>query len=347
MPISKAYELPDKKKFPELYKKAGGLFSKNTKKLGDAIANYARENMSPNEAKKILNFLDIQGRKELSFSQIKEDLPNMCSNGWVREVEFILALQGGEIEKKDILKLKTSFLSSEQHRSTIWKAASEKNKNFLLLIGETMQDAGTPITKQDIVKTRMFYKSSGENGRAKDFHGRVIVVAAMNGNLNQVKAVVEINGEKLGKKDLMHSISYDEASENFHSVTNESIAFTALKNGQLDVVEQILTDEETFLCVKDVLNNFMKSKYISDESLGELLISPVFKDTSENIEKMWKELPDRFKTSTENQKSYKTALSKVACSEHKKELAAKTKNAAKALNKGGVAAALKKTGAIR
>ena len=95
MAESKAYELPDKKKFPELYKKTGGLFKrKDTTKLSEAIASYARENLTAKDATNLLNFLNGQGHENLSPSQIKYNLTKTCDKGYVREAEFVLALQG-------------------------------------------------------------------------------------------------------------------------------------------------------------------------------------------------------------------------------------------------------------
>ncbi len=334
MTRTRAYELPNKKKNPELYKGAG-MF--NAAKFGIDIGIYARNNMSPEEAKSIEHFLVKQGKDRLKPKQIKNRLSDPHIITHIREVEFILALQGGKIEKKDIFK-PAPFITPA------CDAANNKNKDIFLQLGEVMCDSGNPITKQDILETRLFFK--GKSGKSID-KGRIIAIAAIKGNLDQVKAVVEMNGEKLGKEDLMLPISKEEAGRYNSSYANKSIAVAALENNSFDTVEQILTEEGASLCVKDVLSDFKAMEgeevltsypgvYLPSVSetdskcLEKLLISPVFKDTSENITEMWKELPDEFKTSKENQKAYQTALGKAKYVD--------AKNAAKALNKAGIAA---------
>ena len=168
----------------------------------------------------------------------------------------------------------------------------------------------------------------------------------MNGNLDNVKTIVEMNGEKLGKKDLMLSISHDEIYGSIHSKTNESIAFSALRNNSFDAVEQILTEEGTSLCVNDVLSDFMRGEAFYTP-LGKLLASPVFKDSSKNIEEMWEQLPDDYKNSTINQKAYNIAIGKGKVNDLKKEKEdnqSKSEAAAKALNKGNIVAIKSKSG---
>ncbi|MCK5296779.1 MAG: hypothetical protein KAJ75_07795 [Alphaproteobacteria bacterium] len=341
MPESKAYELPSKEKYPELYKKTVGLFKKDTAKFADAIINYAKEDLQPYETAGIYGFIERQGHENLKPNKIKEELPYSCGAGYIREAEFVLTLQGQKIEKEDIL------ISNEGY-SVIYKTAIE-DRNQLLWLGETMHDAGTPITKKDMIEPKVFYKTSYKDGKKKENEGLVIAGAAINGNLDQVKAIVEMNNEKLTKDDLMFDVS-DEAGEH----RRNSIAFVALKTGQFDIVEQILTEEGTFLSVDDVMYDFKnidQNKHYSGKSrqsiaeekkcLGRLLTSPVFKDTSENITKMWKELPDEFKTSAENQKTYQTALKNIKSHDIKKEKEEKksqARAAAKALNKAGITA---------
>ncbi len=317
MPESKAYELPDKEKYPKLYKKTGGLFNKDTKKLSEAIASYARKNLSVKETDGIVRFLNVQGHKNLQPSQIKDNLPKLYKEGCVREVDFVLALQGEKIEKKDIFKVK------EDSVSAICQAAScNRNNNILLWVGESMYDAGTPITKDDIFDNKTCRRLDMPIKRdQRTYKGRVIAIAATDGNLKQVKAIVEMNGEKLGKKDLMCPISQDETFGNL-SNAKESIAFVALRINSFDAVEQILTEEGTTICVKDVLSDFMKNRYVDNKDLNRLLFSPVFKDTAENIEEMKKQLPERYFKKTKED----------------------AKNAAKALNKAGIASIKAKAG---
>ena len=209
-----------------------------------------------------------------------------------------------------------------------------------------MRDAGTPITKNDIMERKSYYKFSFPIDKKHDLKGRVLAIATMNGNLDNVKTIVEMNGEKLGKKDLMLSISHDEIYGSIHSKTNESIAFSALRNNSFDAVEQILTEEGTSLCVNDVLSDFMRGEAFYTP-LGKLLASPVFKDSSKNIEEMWEQLPDDYKNSTINQKAYNIAIGKGKVNDLKKEKEdnqSKSEAAAKALNKGNIVAIKSKSG---
>lgn len=336
MANSKAYKLPSKEKHPELYKKVGRLFNKNTVKFANAIEKYVRSNLAPKNAEEVLMFLSSQGRNNLKPEQIKENLAELCKEVKVREAEFVLALQGGKLTKEDMC-----YCNEHSEETPLWKAAKHYNENKpLLTIAEILHDAGEPLTKKDLT-TNKKHKKEHEGT------GNLIAVAAAHGSIDQVKTIVEMNGEKLTKQDLMVSVS----SYEYAKFEHQSIAVAALRNGQFGIVEQILTEEETSLCVKDIYNDIASMGnhfYMNEEKdcLRRILVSPVFKDSSKNIEKMWKQLPDDFKTSTENQKSYKTALKNAASYDLEKKAAddrTQARSAAKALNKGNITAMKAKT----
>ncbi|MCK5296780.1 MAG: hypothetical protein KAJ75_07800, partial [Alphaproteobacteria bacterium] len=332
-----------KEKYPELYKKTGRLFNKDTTKFAKVITNYAKENLSPSDATNMLNFLNGQGKENLQPSKIKDNLPKICGSIYIREAEFALALQGEKIEKKDIFKVKDSY-SRRPCSSAISKVAEYHDKNYLLLIGEVMHDAGTPITKKDLTEQKIYYKCGVPKNGIYELKGRVIAISAINGSLEQVKDIVEINGEKLGKKDLMLQITEDERHGTFRSKTNESIVSSSLRSDSFDTVEKILTEEGTFLSVNDVLSDFTQREPF-DNNLGKLLTSPVFKDSTKNIEEMWKQLPDNYKNSTENQQAYNIAIGKANDLKKKtEENRSKAEAVAKALNKGNIAAMKSKAG---
>lgn len=317
-PTSKAYELPNKKKFPKLYK-TEGFFSKSkkdTKKLGDAIKKYARENLPPNEAKNLQNFVQIQGEERLFKKDILCTLHKLVKKRYIREVEFVLALQGEKLEKKDM------FYQYDKADTPLWEVASHTNltggSDPFIVVAETLRDADNPLTKNDLLENKKY-------GYHDCTIGKLIAIAASRGNLDQIKKIVEMNGEKLTKQDLMLQISTEESA----MFENDTIALAALRARKFNVVEQILTEEEKTLCINDVfkIDKHAVIKRDRGDAFVKLLTSPVFKDTSKNISEMWERIPDNCKNSGKNQKIYKTAVIKAT---------------AQSLNKGNIAA-IKKT----
>ncbi|MCK5295420.1 MAG: hypothetical protein KAJ75_00895 [Alphaproteobacteria bacterium] len=336
MPESKAYKLPNKEKFPELYKKIGGLFKKGTKKLGDVIENYALENMQPQEASNIQNFLNIQGKEKLKKEAIFSNLAEYVGKGLTREIEFVLELQGEKLKKEDMLKHynEPNYMPCT-HYSPLWRAVNYDDKNKkkpLLVAAETLYDIGEPLTKEDFL-TEKRHVSYNVN------QSKLIKAACKHGSLDQVKTIVEMNGEKLTKKDLMSPTSGENPFDR-----NRSIAFTTLRNNQFDVVEQVLTEEGKTLCINDVIDDFKElgktSHNDKSKALSRFLSSSVFKDTSENIKEMWKVLPDEFKTTSSKNYCKKAISSNMS----KEKLTDAAKSAAKALNKAGIASIKSKAG---
>ncbi|MCK5295306.1 MAG: hypothetical protein KAJ75_00320 [Alphaproteobacteria bacterium] len=325
MSSSKAYELPDKKKYPELYKSDGFMRTK----LHDAIKNYSYEHMHSSKADDIDRFLTFFEKGNIKPSKIKEKLPELCKGGRILEAEFVLALQGEKLKKEDILNLKSNGYSA------LWNSTEEES--YLIRLCDVMQRAGDSITKQDMVETKKYNKNmtslvDGSVHTIGTIESSIIAVAAIRDNLDNVKDIIEMNGEKLTKQDLIATISEDEANDNrIINYKGNSIACVALRRENFDVVEQILTEEGTTLSIKDVMNG---KKY--KHEIGRLFSSPVFKDTTKNIHEAWEDLPEGYKKTERNQDGYKTAIGRAKAGDAKK--------AAQALNKGGIAALKKAAG---
>ena len=325
MSSSKAYELPDKKKYPELYKSDGFMRTK----LHDAIKNYSYEHMHSSKADDIDRFLTFFEKGNIKPSKIKEKLPELCKGGRILEAEFVLALQGEKLKKEDILNLKSNGYSA------LWNSTEEES--YLIRLCDVMQRAGDSITKQDMVETKKYNKNmtslvDGSVHTIGTIESSIIAVAAIRDNLDNVKDIIEMNGEKLTKQDLIATISEDEANDNrIINYKGNSIACVALRRENFDVVEQILTEEGTTLSIKDVMN---EQVYNSD--IGKLFSSPVFKDSSKNIQEAWKKIPEELKRTKENHNGYKTAIEKARIDD--------AKNAAKDLNKANIAALKKAAG---
>ena len=249
----------------------------------------------------------------------------MCKGGRILEAEFVLALQGEKLKKEDIL--------NGNDNSALLSSTRE---DALLKLGSVMQRAGDPITKQDMVKARSYNEKHLIDGKTLTvgIDGvKMLSVAAISGILDQVKNVAEMNGEKLTKQDLMATVSKDEVEKKklLTPFKSNNIACLALRTGVFDVVEQILTEEGTTLSIKDVMN---EQVYNSD--IGKLFSSPVFKDSSKNIQEAWKKIPEELKRTKENHNGYKTAIEKARIDD--------AKNAAKDLNKANIAALKKAAG---
>ncbi|MCK5295305.1 MAG: hypothetical protein KAJ75_00315 [Alphaproteobacteria bacterium] len=321
MTTSKAYELPDKKKYPELYKSDGLMRSK----LHDVIKDYAKVHMTMPDDVNMRHFLTFFEKGNIKPSKIKEKLPELCKGGRILEAEFVLALQGEKLKKEDIL--------NGNDNSALLSSTRE---DALLKLGSVMQRAGDPITKQDMVKARSYNEKHLIDGKTLTvgIDGvKMLSVAAISGILDQVKNVAEMNGEKLTKQDLMATVSKDEVEKKklLTPFKSNNIACLALRTGVFDVVEQILTEEGTTLSIKDVMN---EQVYNSD--IGKLFSSPVFKDSSKNIQEAWKKIPEELKRTKENHNGYKTAIEKARIDD--------AKNAAKDLNKANIAALKKAAG---
>lgn len=324
MANSKAYELPSKKKFPDLYKHDSNIYlAKGSKRLSSDIEKHFQKNMSKEDLDKMRDFLFLN-RENLEAGAILRDLTRHTITNKTREIEFVLALQGKKL-RKDMF-----FSSSFANVAPLWETVQSDCKNKpLLTAAETLHDLGEPLTKKDMTSKKSF-----DTGRA----GSLITNAARHGNLEQIKTVVEMNGEKLTKQDLMAPIS----SYGSPAIENKSIVFTALRTGQFDVVEQVLTDEGTSISANEFLDDFNEMEDYAfiigreGDCLGQLLASPVFKDTSKNIKEMWNNISNEFKVSKENQKGYQIALGRAKYQD--------VKNATKLLNKSGIAALKKDTG---
>ena len=323
MPESKAYELPDREEYPHLYEHDSSIyFAKGSRRFCNDIENYCRQNMSKEDSDKMRGFFTFS-IEELEAGDLIRKLGFYTATNRTREVEFVLALQGKKIAKHDVLN------HSLKRESPLWKTAESSNKETALITAaEILHDSGNPLTKTDLIGNSFF-----ETGK----EGRLIAKAAENGNLDQIKTIIEMNGEKLTKQDLMTPITSIESP----AYENKSILFTALRTNQFDVVEQVLTDEGATISANEFLDDFneMKNQVSIDpqigDCLGKLLASSVFKDSTKNIKEMWKKLPKEFKASTENQKGYQIAFGKANYND--------VKNVNKLLNNAGIVALKAKT----